>query len=266
MTDPRLIVERTAKDVVMLSFNQPDILNPLSRDLMGELSDLLDRLAREAPRVKALLLTGRGRAFSAGGNLAAHRDRPADVPPYDLGEVLEDWYNPMLLRLLAFPAPVVIAVNGPAAGAGCPLALCGDVVVAARSAYFQCGFTRIGLVPDLGATWLLPRLIGRARAHAMLMLDQRISAEQAEQWGMIHQCVDDDLLPEAALALAQRLAAGPTAAIAGVRRLVLDGAAQSVAEALAAEATMQRTMSASADFAEGVNAFFSKRPARFTGD
>ena len=251
--------------VAVLTLNRPESLNAMSLELMADMDAALDRVSEARPRVRCVLLTGAGRAFCAGGDLTAHRDRPAGSEPFDLGEVLQRHFNPVLVRLLRLPAPFVIAVNGPAAGAGCPLALCGDFVVAAHSAYFQCGFARIGLIPDLGASWLLPRLIGRARAHAMMMLDQRVEADQALAWGMIHQCVDDDALVSASEALAETLARGPTEALVAVRRLVLDGQGDPLSVALQREAEAQTTAAFSEDFAEGVSAFLAKRPPLFPG-
>ena len=251
--------------IASVTLQRPEALNAISLELIRDLDLALDRILDERPRVHAVVLTGAGRAFCAGGDLAVHRDRPADASPYDLGEVLERLLNPLLMRLLRLPAPLVVAVNGAAAGAGCPLALCGDFVIAAHSAYFQCGFARIGLIPDLGATWLLPRLIGRARAHAMMMLDQRVPASLAREWGMIHRCVDDGDLHAAAESLAAELAKGPTQALVAIRQVVLDGLGVSLSSALQQEARAQHTACLSGDFKEGIEAFFAKRPPAFPG-
>jgi 2-(1,2-epoxy-1,2-dihydrophenyl)acetyl-CoA isomerase len=249
--------------IAIATLDRPRSLNAISLELVRDLHIALDRMLETRPTPRCLVLTGAGRAFCAGGDITAHRDRPPDQPPYDLGKVLNELFNPLLLRLLRLPVPTVTAVNGAAAGAGCPLALVADFAIASRSAFFECGFAQIGLMPDLGATWLLPRLIGRARAHAMMMLDQRVSAAQAEAWGMIHRCVDDESLLETALELARRLAAGPSAALCAVRRAVLLGAASSLPDALEHEAEIERKLGFSDDFAEGIAAFFAKRPPRF---
>jgi 2-(1,2-epoxy-1,2-dihydrophenyl)acetyl-CoA isomerase len=168
-----------------------------------------------------------------------------------------------LLRLLALPVPLVAAINGAAAGAGCPLALCADVVLASQAAYFECGFTRLGLLPDLGATWILPRLIGRARAHAMMLLNVRVSAERAHDWGMIHQCVAPEELQEIALKIASDLCAMSTPALCATRNAVLDGLYGSLPDALKREAQIQRALGFSDDFGEGIAAFFARRPPNF---
>jgi len=186
-----------------------------------------------------------------------------DTPPFDLGEVLERHFNPLLLRLVTHPAPLVVAVNGAAAGAGCPLALCGDVVVASERAYFECGFTRLGLIPDIGTTWLLPRLIGRARAHAMMLLNQRVSAEEAQSWGMIHQCVAPNALHRVALEAAYTLRAMSAPALRATRRAVTEALGGSLVDALRREAQIQQGLGYSRDFAEGIAAFFGRRPAVF---
>ena len=240
-----------------LTLDRPDSLNALSEQMLGEIVAALDRIAGAGAR--ALLVTGRGRAFSAGADLGG-----SGLPP-DLGLLLETGYNPMIRKLFALPMPVVVAVNGPAAGAGCSLALAGDLVLAARSAYFVQAFVNIGLVPDAGASWLLPRLVGRQRALEMMLLGERVPAETAAGWGMIHRAVDDAALIEEARALARRLAAGPTRAYALIRqglRAALDG---DLAAALDIERDHQREAGRTADAAEGIAAFLAKRPARFTG-
>jgi 2-(1,2-epoxy-1,2-dihydrophenyl)acetyl-CoA isomerase len=174
-----------------------------------------------------------------------------DTPPYDLGEVLERYFNPLLVRLMTFPAPLVIAVNGAAAGAGCPLALCADIVVASQRAYFECAFTRLGLIPDLGTNWLLPRLIGRARAHAMMLLNQRVSAEEAQDWGMISQCVAPEELHTAALKLASSLAAMSAPALRATRGAIFESLHGSLADALKREAQIQQGLVTAATSPKG---------------
>ncbi len=248
-----------ADGVATLTFNRPQALNALSTEMLDEIIAALDALAAD-PAVRVLLITGAGRGFSSGADLAS-----GGLPGGDVGARLESHFNPVLEKLLALPFPVVTAVNGAAAGAGCSLALAGDIVLAARSAYFLQAFVNIGLVPDVGATWLLPRLAGRARATAMMMLGERISAELAHDWGLIWQVVDDDALAETAGALARKLAAGPTKAYALIRQGIRACMDTTLSEALHVERVNQREAGKTSDFIEGVQAFLQKRPAAFTG-
>lgn len=259
-----------AEGVVTLTIDRPAQLNALHIGVIGEMIDAVDRV-RDQGTARALLLTGSGRAFCSGADLSgggaggAAAGGAGDRGRVDAGKVLETHFNPLLERLFALPVPFVTAVNGPAAGAGCSFALAGDIVVAARSAYFLQAFVNIGLVPDVGSTWLLPRLAGRARAQAMMMLGDRIKAEQALDWGMVYQVVDDaDLMPTAR-ALAARLAKGPTRAYALIRQGIRACLDTSLTEALMVERRHQLQAGRTADFAEGVQAFLQKRPAAFTG-
>jgi 2-(1,2-epoxy-1,2-dihydrophenyl)acetyl-CoA isomerase len=249
--------------IATLTLNRPESLNAISLELIADFNAALDEISAASTASRCVVLTGAGRAFCVGGDITAHRDRPRDTPPYDLGDVLERYFNPLLLRLVTLTAPLVIAVNGAAAGAGCPLALCGDVVVASRTAYFECGFTRIGLIPDLGATWLLPRLIGRARAHAMLMLNERVGADEAHNWGMILKSVAPEKLAFVAQELASRLCAMSTPALRATRAATLEGLSGSLRDALRCEAKIQHERGYSADFSEGIEAFFARRPPSF---
>lgn len=251
--------------VARIRINRPNVLNALDRPTLEELIAALDQV-RDEGRARALILTGEGRAFCAGVDLAAAglTDRRAGAAP-DSGLVLESHFNPLVERLVALPVPIVSAVNGPAAGGGCSLALAGDIVLAARSAYFLQAFVNLGLVPDVGSTWLLPRLIGKARAQAMMMLAERIPAETAESWGMIHRAVDDDVLAAEAEAMAARLSSGPTVAYGLIRqglRRCLEG---SLSDGLALERSNQRAAGLTDDVNEGVRAFLEKRPPRFSG-
>jgi 2-(1,2-epoxy-1,2-dihydrophenyl)acetyl-CoA isomerase len=261
------ILFEEANGVATLTLNRPAQLNAMPTAMVAEMIHALDRVrddAREQGRVRCLLLTGAGRAFSSGADLAGGELFAGDGLP-DTGRVIETHFNPLLERLLALPVPIVCAVNGAAAGAGCSLALAGDVVLGARSAYFLLAFVNIGLVPDVGATWLLPRLVGKARALGMMMLGERIKAEQAADWGLIWKAVDDEALMTEARAVAQKLAHGPTQALALIRQGVRASLETGLADAMRMERDHQRIAGRTADFAEGVQAFMDKRPARFEG-
>ena len=245
---------------VKITLNRPDRLNSLNVDLHLALRAALDA-ARQS---RAVLITGAGRGFCAGQDLGERNPDSGDWPP-DLGAMLRDYFNPLIRQVSDLPVPVVCAVNGVAAGAGASLALACDIVLAARSAKFIQAFSKIGLAPDAGASWLLPARIGQARAMALALTGAPVTAEQAADWGMIWQCHDDAALMPAAEALVSQLAAGPTAAYAATKALVQDAATNSLSDQLDAEAAAQQALGRSADYAEGVRAFLAKRPARFGG-
>lgn len=247
--------------VAVITLNRPDKLNSFTREMHRALQQALDHV--EAGGARALLLTGAGRGFCAGQDLADLDFTPGQMT--DLGELIDTWFNPLIRRLQALPLPVVAAVNGTAAGAGANLALACDMVLAARSANFIQAFVKIGLVPDSGGTWLLPKRIGMARALGLAMTGERLSAEEAEKWGLIWEAMDDPLLPEQALALATHLAAQPTRALAAIKRAMYASGTASLDAQLDLERDLQRDLGQSADYAEGVNAFLEKRAARFTG-
>jgi len=242
----------------VITLNRPASLNSFTAEMHGQLLAALNAAADDTA-VRAVLVTGSGRGFCAGQDLTD----PAMVGNVDVGAVIERFYRPLALRVRSMPVPVVAAVNGVAAGAGANFALCCDLVVAAKSASFIQAFSKIGLVPDCGGTWLLPRLVGRARALGLAMTGEKLPAEEAQRIGLIWQCVDDAALGDAARALALRLAAMPVKALAETRR-VLDAAMPlSFADALTLEADTQRELGRQGDFIEGVSAFMAKRPPVF---
>lgn len=261
-TEPALRVERDGATLV-LTLNRPARFNAFTVELHALLAAALDEAATD-DAVRAIILTGAGRGFCAGQDLSDRAAAPGDSRP-DLGESLEKRYNPLIRRIRALDKPIIAAVNGVAAGAGANIALACDIVLAARSASFLQAFARIGLIPDSGGTWTLPRLIGEARARAAILLAEPISAEQAEAWGMIWKAVADDHLMPEARALAGRLAAGPTYGYGLAKRALAASPNQSLEAQLDLERDLQRLAGASDDYLEGVRAFSEKRPPRFTG-
>ena len=244
--------------VRVLTLNRPASLNSFTAAMHALLLPALDDAAADAT-VRALVLTGAGRGFCAGQDL----NDPGMAGAADVGAVIERYYRPLGTRLRTMPVPVIAAVNGVAAGAGANVALLCDIVIAARSASFIQAFSKIGLVPDAGGTWLLPRLVGRARALALVMTGDKLPAEEAQRIGMIWQCVDDAVLMDTALALAHKLAAMPSKALAETRRVLDAASVMDFADAITLEADTQRELGRAHDFAEGVVAFLAKRPAVF---
>lgn len=251
-------LEQSPAAVAILTLNRPDSLNALNGAMVDEIRSAVERLHGSGAR--CLLITGAGRGFSSGADLVSGGGLPADA-----GLALEKHFNPLIEALFALPIPVVAAVNGPAAGAGCSLALAADIVIAGRSAYFLQAFINIGLIPDAGATWLLPRLAGRARAMEMMMLGERIPADKALEWGMISRVVEDEFLAEEAIRLAANLAQGPTVALGLTRQLARNADHVTLSEALAAERSAQRQAGETTDFKSAVAAFLHKRQPRFEG-
>lgn len=243
-------------DVAVITLADPNTLNAASIDMVGEVRAALVRAADQA---RCVLLTGEGRGFCSGANLAA------GMPEDGIEAMLTDHYNPLILGLRDLPIPFVTAVNGAAAGMGCMFALMGDLIVAAESAYFLQAFRRIGLVPDGGSTYLLSRMIGRARAMEMMMLGEKIPAAQALAWGMINRCTPDENLMPAAMEIAQRLASGPRS-LSLIRKAAWTGLEADMRAQLSLEARLQAEAGTTQDFLEGVTAFIQKRPAKFTGE
>ncbi|MEE9380157.1 MAG: enoyl-CoA hydratase/isomerase [Hyphomonadaceae bacterium] len=248
-------------DIAVIAFNDPATLNAAGLDVVSELISAFDMAAGEA---RCVILTGTGRGFCSGANLSAGGSAPRTRAP-DIGSGLDSHYHPLIMAMKELPCPIVSAVNGVAAGIGCSIALMGDMIIAGESASFLQAFRRIGLVPDGGSTWILPRLIGRARAMEMVLLGEKISPAKALEWGLINQVTTDDDLMNTAMELAGRLASGPTTALALGRSLVWEGADRNFEAQLHAERTAQRTAGRTKDVAEGIKAFLEKRPAKFTG-
>jgi 2-(1,2-epoxy-1,2-dihydrophenyl)acetyl-CoA isomerase len=252
----------------VITLADPSTLNAAGVDLVGELQQAFDAFAKPDSGVRCVVLTGEGRGFCSGANLSGRADGVGASTPDpdgpDAGAALETIYNPFVTSLRNYPVPIVTAINGVAAGVGCSLALMGDIIVAAESAYFLQAFRRIGLVPDGGSTYLLPRLIGKARTMEMALLGERLPAKTALDWGLINRCVADDQLMTTALEIATSLATGPWA-LGSIRKLVWDSLDTEWAEQLHAERTAQKFAGRSADSREGVQAFLQKRPAAFTG-
>ncbi len=256
-----LYAEESAAATITL--NRPEKLNSFTAEMHGELKHALDRVRSGGARV--LVLTGAGRGFCAGQDLGERAVTMRAGAEVDLSKTLSTNYNPLILSIRALELPVIAAVNGVAAGAGANFALSADIVLAARSASFIQAFARLGLVPDAGGTYHLPRLVGHARAMGLAMLAEPLAAERAAEWGLIWKAVDDDKLMDEARALALKFAAGPTLGYARIKRALNASAGNTLAAQLALEAELQRECGHSADYREGVAAFLEKRPPSFTG-
>ena len=250
-------------DVLTLTLNRPEKLNALNPGMLEQLTRALERAKHESA-IRAVLLTGAGRGFCTGQDLAERDVRPG-APPIDLSVSLGNYYNPLVRRMRELPKPIVCAVNGVAAGAGANLALACDLVIAARGASFVQAFARLGLVPDAGGSYFLPRLIGTARAMGLALLADKLSAEQAAEWGLIWKVVEDASLASEARTLAQRLASGPTRGYGLLKSALYASAGNSLDAQLDLERDLQREAGTSDDYREGVTAFKEKRTPRFAG-
>jgi 2-(1,2-epoxy-1,2-dihydrophenyl)acetyl-CoA isomerase len=249
--------------IARITLDRPDRLNSFTTQMHAELRDALHRVAND-DSLRVLLLTGAGRGFCAGQDLSDRAVAPGDEP-VDLGASIENNYRPLVQALRELPLPVVCAVNGVAAGAGANLALACDIVVACRSASFIQAFCRIGLIPDTGGTYFLPRLVGSARAMGLALLGDKLTAEQAEQWGLIWKCVDDAEFASTVDAMLEHLAQAPTRGLAAVKRALHASAGNTLEQQTTLERDVQRDLGRSHDYREGVAAFLAKRPPIFTG-
>ncbi|MGE0384463.1 MAG: enoyl-CoA hydratase-related protein [Gammaproteobacteria bacterium] len=249
------ILFETRDNIARITLNRPDKLNALSMHLLEEFHDALRIIAR-SPDTRALIITGAGRAFAAGLDLTAKR-------PEDPDALLRDYFTPSYALLKDLSIPTIAAVNGPSVGAAMSMALSCDIVVAAKSAYFLAAFVNIALVPDNGASWFLPHSIGYARAMGMLMLGERLPAEQAAEWGLVWKCVEDDQLAEVTDAMARKLAAGPSTTYAYIKRMVAKSITNDLPIQIGLENEYQRMLRGSPNVVEAITAFAEKRPPKF---
>ncbi|WP_133491832.1 2-(1,2-epoxy-1,2-dihydrophenyl)acetyl-CoA isomerase PaaG [Alcanivorax sp. 24] len=254
---------RLEDSVATLALNRPERLNSFNEQMHREVREALSMVEQDQT-VRALLITGNGRGFCAGQDLSDRSVAPGAEAP-DLGSSIETWYNPLIRTLQRLPMPVIAAVNGVAAGAGANIALACDLVIAARSASFTQAFCKIGLVPDSGGTWQLPRLVGMARAKGLSMLGDKLTAEQAAAWGLIWRCVDDDALRATATDLARHLATQPTRGLALIKQALNQSFDNDLDTQLDVERDLQRDAGRTGDYREGVAAFMEKRAPEFQG-
>jgi 2-(1,2-epoxy-1,2-dihydrophenyl)acetyl-CoA isomerase len=260
MTYDRITVT-TDRGLATLTLNAPDKLNAVSRKMIAEIKDCWEKLAADSS-VRAVLLTGAGRGFCAGADLS---DPDRNKESGDSGSALDQFFNPVIRLMRSVPKPIVAAVNGPAAGVGMSFALASDIAIAAKSATFLQAFARIGLLPDGGSTWFLPRLVGEQRARALAMLAPQISAQQAKDWGLIWDVVEDGELMKTAGEVARRLADGPTLSLARIKEAMNRASGHQLTQQLDLERDFQRELGRSEDFREGVAAFLGKRKPAFKG-
>ncbi len=257
------IIYQIDNGVGILSLNRPTTLNSFNSQMHEEVKVAI-KDARTNVSVRCLIITGEGRGFCAGQDLSDRAARVSDDGP-NLGDSIEKYYNPLIRAIMNMEKPVICAVNGVAAGAGASIALACDIVVAARSAKFVQVFSKIGLVPDSGGTFNLPRALGLPRAKALALLGDKLSAEQAQQWGMIWQCVDDDVLMEEAISIAKRLACAPSQGLAMTKKLLNESFSNSLEQQIELEKEAMRWLGKTDDYQESVSAFMEKRQPNFTG-
>ncbi|MEM6625883.1 MAG: enoyl-CoA hydratase/isomerase [Pseudomonadota bacterium] len=251
------------EQVAIITFADPATMNAAGLDTVKELTKAFEMAAKDA---RCVVLTGEGRGFCSGANLSSGElSGNAGDGNYDAGKALDSHYHPLIMSMKEHPTPVITAVNGAAAGIGCSIALMGDLILASQDAYFLQAFRRIGLVPDGGSTYLLPRMIGRARTMEMTLLGDKIHAARALEWGLINRVCEADALMAEAKALAKELAEGPTIALSLIRELIWNSADTGFERQIHAERMAQRTAGRTADFKEGVTAFLKKRKADFKG-
>src|SRR6202000_862236 len=250
--------------VAVLRLDHQEVMNAVSMDMLGGLSEAFDAIEERKSGVRCLVLTGAGRAFCTGANLQG-RNQSQKPGRSNAGASLETGFHPFLRRVRNLHCPLVTAVNGPAAGAGMSFALLGDMILVARSRYCLQAFRRIGLVPDCGSTWLLPRLVGKARAIELSLMGERLPAEKALERGLVNRVHDDAVLMEEAMKLQREVADGPTVALSLIRKLYWDSPGNSFEDQLNLEYQSQRVAGRSEDFREGVTAFLEKSPAKFAG-
>jgi 2-(1,2-epoxy-1,2-dihydrophenyl)acetyl-CoA isomerase len=258
------ILFEVSEGVARLTLNRPERLNSFNVRMHSEVREVLAGLAGRSSGARVLVMTGAGRGFCAGQDLGDRAVAPGGEGA-DLGESIDRYYKPLVLALRSLPLPVIAAVNGVAAGAGANIALACDLVIAARSASFVQAFSKLGLVPDSGGTWFLPRLVGTARAMGMALLGEKLGAEEAAEWGLIWKCVADSELVPAVDALARQLAVAPTLGIARTKQAMYGGWRTTLEQQLDVERDYQRELGRTADYAEGVAAFGEKRTPRFVG-
>ncbi len=266
MADYKKISYERTGDIAIIAFDDDKTLNACGVDTAIELLHAFEVAAKEA---RCTILTGKGRGFCSGANLGGMGAGPQIAHPGstpDAGKALDAFYNPLVTAIREHPHPVITAVNGAAAGVGCSIGLMGDLVIAAKGAYFLQAFRRIGLVPDGGSTWLLARTIGRVRAMEMALFGEKLPADTALEWGLVNRVVEDDQLMPLALEWAEKLASGPTVALSLARKLIWDATESEMGTAMHGERIAQRTAGRTKDFAEGVSAFLQKRPASFSGN
>ena len=260
MSDPQSIILEQDGPIARITLNRPDRLNSFTAAMHGELRDALDRVAD----ARVIVLTGAGRGFCAGQDLN-DRAVSADSAPVDLGTTVEASWNPLVRKLSTMPQPVIARVNGVAAGAGANIALACDLVIAARSAKFIQSFSAIGLIPDSGGTWVLPRLLGQARALGLALTGEPLPAEKAEQWGLIWKCVDDEALDGEVDAVANKLASLPPLGLAAIKEMIRSSWSNTLDEELDRQRDAMRRLGFTEDYREGVAAFLEKRQPTFVG-